>query len=447
MRPIALMLCALALPLMACTGPAEEQDREPVAATQDYEGDWTGTLDVGAAQLRLVLEVRGEHVVLISVDQSGARLPAEVTQRDASGFAGTITAVGAALDLALTSPDTLSGEFSQGGATFPLTLQRSGTGSTAPAGDFIVRSGDVRLAGTLQLPEGDGPFPAILLLNGSGTQDRDAAIAGQRPFAALADSLAERGIASLRLDDRGIGGSDAVAPDSPHDLADDAAAALAALRGAAGIDAACTGMLGHSEGGMIAFLAAQEADPAFILTLAGMHMPMAQTLYDQSEAIILASGGTQAQADRNHVLQTAMFEVMRDDSVDDYPAALTDALVALGFPEGQARQQGAIWGQDYAIAALDLDPAPAMAAFEGPVHAFFGDLDLQVLAEPQSRALVAARPGLPTRSTLLGGVNHLFQTAETGLPQEYATAEHAMAPEALTAIGEAAEALITQACE
>jgi len=443
MRIMILLFALLALP-----GAAS-------AESDTYQGNWSGTLDVGSAQLRLVLEVRGEVAVLISVDQGGARMPLDVTQRDDDGFAGTIAAVGAAIDMDLTTPDTLSGTFSQGGATFPLTLERDGVrGVFYPREesdngdiDIEVQTDIVRLAGSLRRADGDALQPAILLLNGSGSQDRNATVAGQPVFDVLASALADRGIATLRLDDRGIGGSEMVVPTSPHDLASDAAAALDVLRTQDGIQAQCVGILGHSEGGMIAFLAADAADPAFIISLAGMHGTMADTLFEQSEAIILASGAGQAAAAQNRALQQAMFAVMRDESVENYPVALTEALVALGFPEAAAAQQGAIWGQDYAISSLDLDPATAMAGYDGPVHAFFGERDLQVLAGPQSTRLLQAREGLPTEIAVVPGVNHLFQDSATGLPQEYATSPHAMSPEALTAIANAAESLIAQACE
>ena len=128
--------------------------------------------------------------------------------------------------------------------------------------------------------------------------------------------------------------------------------------------------------------------------------------------------------------------------------AMRQILLERGFPAAAAQQQGAIWGQDYSIASLDIDPAEAMAAYDGPVHAIFGELDLQVLAEPNSRRVVRARLDQPaTQSTMIGGVNHLFQTAETGLPDEYATAPHAMSPEALDIIADAVEGLIAAGCE
>lgn len=449
MRLFVLPLLLLALLLSACAEPVPDDAAADVTEASLYDGEWSGTLETGGPQLRLLLDIDGDDAVLISLDQSGARMPLDVTRNDASGISGAVVSVGASIDLARADDGTLSGTFSQGGATLPLTLLRGNQfaeiGDAVP--DFIVEIDGGELAGTLLLPAGEGPHPAILLLNGSGSQDRDVNVAGLPVFAVLAESLAQRGIATLRLDDRGIGGSSAPAPASPLDLATDASAAFAALRGAEGIEASCTGMLGHSEGAMIAFLSAENADPAFILSLAGMHGPMAETLYEQSEAIILASGGGQAAADRNRRLQDAMFAVMRDPSVEDPSAALTAALVELGFPEAAAQQQGAMWGQDYAIAALDLDPGAAMAGYDGPVHAFFGGRDLQVLAGPNGDRLLAAREGLPTEVTVIDGVNHLFQAAETGLPQEYANAPHAMAPEALEAIGAAAEGLIALACE
>lgn len=313
--------------------------------------------------------------------------------------------------------------------------------------DVHVASGNVSLAGSLRLPDGDGPFPSLLLLNGSGSQDRDATVAGHRVFGVLADALAERGIASLRLDDRGIGGSDAVAPASPYDLADDAAAALAFLEDRSETRPGCTAILGHSEGGLVAFLAAQEQRPAYLITLAGMAGTMADTLYEQSEALILAAGAGQSGADANRALQDAIFAVMRTTSAEEAPSAIAAALIERGFPEDAARQQGAIWGQAYAIAALDLDPSEAIAAYDGPVHAFFGERDLQVLPEPNAARIRDARGDLPTEITIIEGVSHLFQDAQTGLPDEYASAPHPMAPRALDAIAAGAEALIGEACD
>lgn len=429
----------------------------PAAVAQSpFAGVWHGTLEAGPMQLRMELEVteadNGLSASLTSLDQSPEPIPAS----SATVHDGTLTVefanLGARITLTPEGEDRLTGSFFQG-ASFPFEMARGrfeddytppetiGTDS-----DITVIAGGVVLGGSVRTPDGDGPFPGVVLLNGSGAQDRDATIAGRAVFGALASALADRGIASLRLDDRGVGGSDAVAPASPDDLANDAAAAMEALAAREEI-AACTGFLGHSEGGMIAFLAADEAEPDFILSLAGMAGTMRETLYEQSEALILASGAGQAAADQNRALQDAMFAVMSDPDVEDHPAAIATALVERGFPAPQAAQQGAIWGQPYAIASLDLDPAPAMAGYDGPVHAVFGDLDLQVLPDPNAARARAAREGLPTEVTVVPGVNHLFQSAETGLPNEYLTSPQAMSPEALDLIADAVEGLIAAGCD
>jgi pimeloyl-ACP methyl ester carboxylesterase len=428
----------------------------PALAQSPFEGVWHGTLQAGPTQLRMELEVAegedGLSSALTSLDQSAAPIPASSTTVVEDTLTVEFANLGARITLTPDGEDRLTGSFFQG-ASFPFEMERGRFegGYTPPEmigtdSDLTVIAGGVVLAGSLRLPEGDGPFPGVVLLNGSGSQDRDATIAGRAVFGALASALAERGIASLRLDDRGVGGSDLVIPDSPYDLANDAAAALEALNARSEI-AACTGFLGHSEGGLIAFLAADAADPDFILSLAGMAGTMRETLYEQSEALFLASGAGQAAADQNRALQDAMFAVMSDPDVEDYSAAITAALVERGFPAAAAEQQGAIWGQPFSIASLDLDPAAAMAAYDGPIHAIFGALDLQVLPEANAARVEAARGDLPTEVTVVPGVNHLFQAAETGLPDEYATAPHAMSPEALGIIAEAMEGLITAGCE
>ncbi|MCW5724621.1 MAG: alpha/beta fold hydrolase [Maricaulaceae bacterium] len=454
--PAALRLIAACLVLMIFAPP-------PQAAAADamrYAGVWRGVLDVGAARLRLELHVEvgraDVDVALVSVDQGSGRIPATAIRIDGDRFGADFGSIGAALDMVLAYDDMMEGAFTQHGARFGLVLQLDGENAPAEAAyapppligtdhDMTVNANGVTLAGSLRLPDGDGPFPALLLLNGSGSQDRDSTVMGRPLFAALASAFAEAGFASLRLDDRGVGGSDRVAPESPFDLAADAAAAMAMLRARDEIDGRCTALLGHSEGGMIAFLAAEAAQPAFILALAPMAVSMRQTLLGQAEWIILTSGGGAEQAEATRLMQEAVFAAMTAAAPGEAPAAIEAALVAHGLPQAQAAQQGAIWGQPYAVAALDLDPAPYFTAYAGPARAFFGGKDLQVIAEYNAAQFDAARGR--DESAILLGLNHLFQEADTGLPSEYASAPHAMAPAALATFAEAAQALAAMVCD
>ena len=242
-----------------------------------------------------------------------------------------------------------------------------------------------------------------------------------------------------------MGESSGPGPQAPADLAADAAAALAALSDQPRVR--CAGFAGHSEGALIALLAAPQADPAFIVSLAGMHMSMAQTLYDQSEALIRASGGGDAQVAANRRLQEAMFAVYGElEPGADTTQALAAALIDAGAPEALAAQQAAIWGQPYAAASFAVDPVAAAAAYNGPMLGVFGEFDLQVLAQAQSEALTAARPDAPTQIVILEGVNHLFQETETGLPSEYGSPAHPLSGEALSTIAGRTAALAAQAC-
>ena len=432
------MLAALAV--IAITATAQARDER-------FAGIWHGTLDVGAAQLRLELRIEesadGYTGVMVSLDQGGAQIPASSIGVDDGNIEVVMSAMGARYTAAL-EDDALVGTFHQGGAAFPLEMARGAFEAAGPElapgeREVIVEAG-VRLAGTLRLPEGDGPHPAVLMLNGSGSQDRDVTIGNHRIFAVLAEAYAQAGIASLRLDDRGMGGSDATPASSPGELGADAGAALAFLRAQNGINGHCVGISGHSEGGIIAFLTPANSQPDFILMLAGQAGTLEETLLEQGEVMNRAMGAGDDVVEATRARQRAMLEALRASPPGEAMDAVEAAFVAHGIPAEAARQQAQFWGQRYVQEAAALDPAAAMAAFDGPVTAVFAGKDLQVLPEINTGRVLAARGDRATRILTLDGVNHLFQTSETGLPNEYTSAPHAMSPDALERIAaEAAE--------
>lgn len=429
-----------------------------VAAAQvaPVAGDWYGGLAAGGGQLPLVFHIKADGTATLDSPAQNARgLPASVVViggkvrfalgSTAAAFEGTL------------SPDgkTLSGQWMQGGASAPLVMSR--TPPVAPAGPsrpqtpkppFPYKAEDVtyanpasglKLAGTLTLPEGPGPFPAVLLITGSGPQDRDETLYGHKPFLLIADALTRKGVAVLRVDDRGVGGSASFAgPSSLADNASDAAAGLAWLRARPEIDKTRVGLLGHSEGGTVAIqTAAEDPKVAFVVLMSTPGGTGGKLIVDQVEAILKASGAADAQVQSAVAAQRELITIVAS------PQETATALPAMnavfdrqGLPaDAASRKQLPIMLSSHYRSMVRFDPAPYLAKIRAPVLAIGGDKDLQVSAVTSLPAIKAALPaGADATLVALPGLNHLLQTARTGLPNEYATIEETLAPAALTAI-------------
>jgi pimeloyl-ACP methyl ester carboxylesterase len=271
---VVLFLILVAVLLTAGCGTPLPGPAAPAAA--GITGSWTGRLDLPGAPLDVGVTlagtpealtgtldvpaqgIAGVPLVNVAVDGATVRFTVPGLPGDAS-FAGTLAADASAI----------GGSFTQGGRGYPLVLRRGTVAGQErpqePRPPFPYWTEDVTyrgpagdLAGTLTLPAGPGPFPAVLLITGSGAQDRDETIAGHRPFLLLADSLTRAGTAVLRVDDRGVGGSAGTTADATYDdLVADIGAGLVYLRGRPELDPGRVGLLGHSEGGYLAPLAAQ----------------------------------------------------------------------------------------------------------------------------------------------------------------------------------------------
>lgn len=305
----------------------------------------------------------------------------------------------------------------------PAGAQDAVAPATEPnASEMTVTHGDVRLAGTLRLPDGAGPFPAAVLITGSGVQDRDETLLGHKPFRAIADDLAARGVATLRLDDRGAGGSSPVSPDDTTLIfADDIRAAVAALRLRAGIDPARVGLTGHSEGGVIApLVAADDPEIAFVVLLAGQATSGGALLADQQRALATASGAPAEEVEAGNRIQRAVMAAVAEnaDSADAVVAAVKPVLMGAGMTEAQATLAADPLATPWYRAFVALDPAEALGATRAPILAIYGERDTQVPARPNAERLRALVP--TAEIVILPALNHLFQQADTGLPNEYA---------------------------
>jgi pimeloyl-ACP methyl ester carboxylesterase len=437
-------------------------------------GDWAGLLDTGRTKLHLALQVKvldgGRlQAKMISLDQGAAEIPVSRVDRQGDkvsldmpliqgGFEGTLDATGG----------ELSGEFRQGPARFPLTFRKSAAPAEVkrpqdPVKPYPYRVEDVtvenaaaglKLAGTLTLPPGPGPFPGVVLITGSGLQDRDETIFGHHPFWVLADFLTRRGLAVLRLDDRGCGGSEG----DPRlattaDFATDTLAGVRFLAGRSEVNSKRIGLIGHSEGGLIAekIAADNPAEIAFIVLMAGPGVTGERILLRQGEQIGQAGGATPAEIAQNRKVQEDLFALIkaglppqeiRQQAGDIIRNALDASPKTAGLPP--EKRQAIIEQQVAAILSpwmryfISADPAPLLAKVKCPVLALNGAKDLQVDATENLPAIAKAlrEGGNQDVTTLcLPGLNHLFQQCSTGLVDEYGTIEETLNPKFLEALG------------
>ena len=434
-------------------------------AIAGLDGTWRGQWTRGTVNLRLVLHVRtsgyGTSARLDSPDQGVSGIQVEQLTRRSDTVRFRVP-VASAEFVGVVGGRTLEGTWSATGQpSAHVTFARDSAPSTArartqwpitPAGYRAEEvtfanpeAAGVTLAGTLTVPQGKGPFPAVVLISGSGPQDRDETLFGHKPFAVLADHLSRRGIAVLRYDDRGVGRSTGDHGSATSaDFATDANAAIRYLLGRPEIDARSIGFVGHSEGAMVGPIAATANDRvAFLVLLAGPGTRADQLLISQRRLIGLSQGMTSEQLDRAEPVVRDLFRAVRDapdstTATDRVRALLTDdALARLGVTSAQrdlvASQLSGPWIRYF----LRYDPASVLSRIRVPVLALNGSLDRQVPAAENLaaiRAALAKNPSVTVRE--LPGLNHLFQTARTGALGEYADIAETFAPSAMELVAE-----------
>jgi pimeloyl-ACP methyl ester carboxylesterase len=348
--------------------------------------------------------------------------------------------------------DTLSGIWTQAGNDIPLVFERQAEPFTLArpqepvppypyaATDVRFDNDDITLAGTLITPEGAGPFPAAVLISGSGSQDRDETLLGHKPFLVLADALARLGIATLRFDDRGVAQSTGnPIGATTEDLATDTLAAVEFLRTQTQIGD--IGLIGHSEGGLIAPMVADVSpDVSFTVLLAGPGLPGSDVLSTQTEDLLRAEGMPEdaiawRMSWNDKIIELAASTAATTDVAEQIrtllTAAATDApaLAAGQVSDGAIDQMVTAFTDPWMRYFLAYDPAPALAQLTIPVLAMIGTLDLQASSAENLPALEAALSSNPDATVMeLDGLNHLFQTATTGAVSEYGLIEETMAP-------------------
>jgi uncharacterized protein len=427
------------------------------------DGLWQGTLNAGAVPLRLVLHINGATGKLDSLDQGALGLPVDTVELRDHDVAISAKAIGGSYKGKLSADGKeITGTWKQG-AELPLTFKRidavpelSRPQNPKPPYPYTEEEvvvpnekAGIKLAGTLTLPKGPGPFPAVVMITGSGPQDRDEALMGHHPFLVIADHLTRNGIAVLRVDDRGTAKSTGTfGTATTADFATDTTACVQFLKSRKDIDGRHIGLAGHSEGGVIApMVAAENSDIAFIVMMAGTAVPGSEVLFEQQRLIARAMMIPGEMAEQGREFNQKLYEILRKNTSDAVAKKEVDALFAATLAampeerrnaaapglEAQKKQATSAWFRYF----VQYDPGPALRKVRCPVLALNGELDLQVSPNQNLPAIAKALEDGGNKDyeiVKFARLNHLFQTATTGAPGEYATIPETISPAVLDTI-------------
>ena len=422
------------------------------------EGYWKGEIDLGVQKLETAFDIKAiengysatfdvpaQGAFDIPVDEvsfQNGQLQLKMNAMDAS-YSGTLKDSG------------IEGNFSQRGMTFPLNLVKAEKKEQKKARPqdplppfkyhieevtFVNEKEGNKLVGTLTIPEGKGPFPAMVLVSGSGQQDRDEELMNHRPFWVIADYCALHGIAVLRYDDRGVGGSEGEVKNATSmDFSYDAEAAFDYLRNRKEIDASKVGILGHSEGGIINFMvSARRPEVAFLISLAGPSVNGIEVLKEQQAAILRASGMSEEMVQFSGNANAQMFDIIEASSSREEADSLLRQLVkGWGYNEELTEQTVGQMASPWMYYFLKYDPTEAIVKTNCPALLLNGSKDLQVIASqnlPGYEKIIVEHGKTNLILHELPDLNHLFQHCETGSPNEYFEIEETISPEVLEMI-------------
>lgn len=421
---------------------------------QDITGTWSGTLEIQGTQLPLNFNIKkaaeGFSATMDSPKQGVTDLPVTELSFEDSVLQLAVGAAGIGYKGTLKPGDTIKGTFSQRGLSLPLQLSRGEkiTRPQDPSAPFPYTAEEVEitnphdgttLAGTLTIPEEGEDFPAVILLSGSGPQNRNSALFGHQPFLVLADHFSRNGIAVLRLDDRGIGGSGGeLSTTSFEASANDVEAAISCLKTREEIDADEIGLLGHSEGGIIAPLVAKRSsEVAFLVLLAAPVLEIDELMLLQKKKLEEKLGANETIIQQSQDIFRGGYELITNykGSPEELKQNLEHYLRGklIGYPENQLNQLVEQLTAPRMIEFLRSKPAACLKNIKIPTLALFGEKDVQVPAtENIGKLKESIGSGKENfRIVELENLNHLFQESSTGLPNEYDQLEQTFSPKAL----------------
>ncbi|MBC8321515.1 MAG: alpha/beta hydrolase [Bacteroidetes bacterium] len=430
---------------------------------QDISGKWNGLLKVQGTQLRLVFNItktdNGYRSTMDSPDQVAKGIPVTSTSYENSILKLEVSNAGIKYEGTLDKENVFIGTFKQSGQSFPLSLTKEKVEKEKvirpqePTKPYPYYSEDIKfentkdkivLAGTLTLPEKDGNFPTVILITGSGPQNRNEELLGHKPFLVLADYLTKNGIAVLRFDDRGTAESTGDFKTATSlDFARDVEFAIKYIQTRKEINKNQIGLIGHSEGGIIApIIASENKDIDFIVLMAGSTLRGDKLLLLQKYKIETQMGVNKQLVDNNQQIFEGAYEIILNESLEK--EVLSDTLshyfiskYGKTLPENQKNALINQLTSTWMINFIRLDPVVYLEKVTCPILAINGNKDLQVPSKENLEIienLFRKSENTKVKIKELEGLNHLFQECETGATSEYATIEQTISPIALKEI-------------
>lgn len=384
-------------------------------------GSWEG--EIPGVKIPVRVNIAEDKAVTLDSPKQGAKgIPCEVSYLDGDSINLAIPALSVELRGRFDADSILHAQFTQGAFSTPMTLEPM-TGPRRPqtpkapfpyeSSDFDFYNGDVKLAGTLTLSPGSDI--AVVFVTGSGPQNRDEEVLDHKPFAVIADHLARNGVSSLRYDDRGVGESTGdFSAATLIEFTQDARKALRAMRETGRFKK--IGVIGHSEGGRIAWRLADEAD--FLIGLCAPAIASDSILLDQNRALFQKMGG----ADVADAYVAALDSVLHGRPVPE-TAPMLDNLMAVKKQLGELPSLRCF---------VDDDPTEDIRKVAVPALAIYGGNDVQVDARRNASSLRGKNPKIQVME--LEGLNHMLQESETGLPAEYYDIDTTIEPRVLSVI-------------
>ncbi len=431
------------------------------AQQRDIYGFWIGKVDLPTVKLTTIFEIRKTSTaidsIFLSIPEQGATdLPGALLGINNDSIIIFHNQVNRTFYGEFINDSTIKGDWQRNRIGIPLTLHKSNVKPglnrpQTPVPPFTYQAEDVeyinpesglKLSGTFTLPKDAKACPAVVMITGSGAQDRDETIFEHKPFAVIADYFARNGIAVLRVDDRGVGGSEGnISTSTSKDFATDVLAGVEFLKKRKEINLKKIGLAGHSEGGLIAPLAATlSVDVAFIIMMAGPGMVGEQILYEQNDLALKAAGMPEYAIEQNKLVQKAIFEVLKNESdsaktVEQLRIKLSQGMYPGMNEEMKKAVDDKIAGVNSAWFRyfLTYDPRPTLEKVKCPVLAINGAKDVQVPVTNLKAIYEAVHSGGNMRADTVrfAGHNHLFQRCELGSIAEYSQIEETIDPEVL----------------